>query len=240
LSPGRVAVAALALTALAAFIWIEGKTPGPLLPLAFLRRPVFTANLLCAGMMTFGMYGLLFLTPLYFQVVRGASPLVAGLELLPMSVSFVIVSQSVGYLLNRFGPRVIMTAGMVCMGAGAMALGFVGAQTDLFLLRIVLFIVGVGLGFNTAPVNGVAVAALPPERSGTASGLVNTFRMIGATLGVAILGTIFATYAGHDAAMSEHFLPGLRAAMTSGGAAEWLSAALAFAFIRHDSLQARR
>ena len=64
-----------------------------------------------------------------------------------------------------------------------------------------LVVVGIGLGLNTAPVNGVAVAALPPERSGTASGVVNTSRMVGATLGVAILGAVFAAYAGQDAAM---------------------------------------
>ncbi len=89
-----------------------------------------------AGLMTFGMYALLFLMPLYFQSVRGGSPFIAGLELLPMSVSFVAVSQSVGHLNNRFGPRVVMTAGMACMGAGALALAFIGDVTPLVLDRM--------------------------------------------------------------------------------------------------------
>ena len=78
----------------ALFVWVEAHTPGPLLPLTFLRRPVFSAALACAGLMTFGMYALLFLMPLYFQSVRGGTPFIAGLELLPMSVAFVAVSQS--------------------------------------------------------------------------------------------------------------------------------------------------
>lgn len=236
-SAAILSIAAAAVAAFALFIWVEGRTPGPLMPLSYLRRPVFSAALACAGLMTFGMYALLFLMPLYFQTVRGGSPLVAGLELLPMSVAFVTVSQVVGYLNNRFGPRMVMTAGMICMGGGALALAFIHNATSLAIIEFDLLVVGVGLGLNTAPVNGVAVAALPPERSGTASGLVNTARMVGATLGVAILGALFAAYAGQQATAGDNFLPGLQAAMTGSGASELLGAAVAFAFIRHDSLK---
>ncbi len=228
-----------AIAALALFVRVEAHTPGPLLPLEFLRRPVFSATLACAGLMTFGMYALLFIMPLYFQTVRGASPFIAGLEMLPMSLSFVVVSQLVGYLNNWWGPRIVMTAGMACMGIGALALAFIGETTSFVLIGLALFVVGIGLGFNTAPVNGVAVAALPPERSGTASGMVNTSRMVGATLGVAILGTVFAAYAGQEAAMGAGFLPGLRAAMGGSGAVELLGALVAFAFIRGNSLHTK-
>ena len=238
-SPVILTIAGAAVIALALFVWVEARTPGPLLPLAFLRRPVFSAALACAGLMTFGMYALLFLMPLYFQTVRGGSPFIAGLELLPMSASFVAVSQYVGHLNNRFGPRMVMTAGMACMGVGALALAFIGEATPLVIVEFELFVVGIGLGLNTAPVNGVAVAALPSERSGTASGLVNTARMVGATLGVAILGALFAAYAGQEAAAGANFLPGLQAAMIGGGASEFLGVVVAFAFIRHDSLKAK-
>jgi EmrB/QacA subfamily drug resistance transporter len=234
-----LAIAALAITALALFVWVEARTPGPLLPLEFLRLPVFSAALAVAGLMTFGMYALLFIMPLYFQTMRGASPFTAGLELLPMSVSFVAVSQLVGHLTNRLGPRIIMTAGMACMGFGALALAFIGAGTSLSSVELALVVVGIGLGLNTAPVNGVAVAALPPARSGTASGVLNTARMVGATLGVAILGSAFAAFAGQQAASGANFLPGLRAALAGGGAGELLGAVIAFAFIRRDSLDAK-
>jgi MFS transporter, DHA2 family, methylenomycin A resistance protein len=103
-----------------------------------------------------------------------------------------------------------------------------------------LVIVGIGLGLNTAPVNGVAVAAVPPARSGTASGILNTARMVGATLGVAILGSLFAAYAGQQVTTSESFLTGLRAAMTAAAMAELLGAAIAFTFIRANSLDAKK
>lgn len=238
-SPLLLGIVVTAIIALALFVWVEARTEGPLLPLAFLRLPVFSATLAVAGFMTFGMYALLFIMPLYFQTVRGATPFMAGLELLPMSVSFVIVSQLGGHLNNRLGPRVVMTAGMACMGMGALLLAFIGDTTSLVLVELALVVVGIGLGLNTAPVNGVAVAALPPKRSGTASGMVNTSRMVGATLGVAILGTVFAAYAGQDAAMGVGFLPGLRAAMSGGAAVELFGATIAFAFIRNNSLQTK-
>jgi DHA2 family methylenomycin A resistance protein-like MFS transporter len=114
-SPLILTIAAIGVAALALFVLVEARTPGPLLPLEFLSRPAFSTALAVAGLMTFGMYALLFIMPLYFQTVRGASPLVTGLELLPMSIAFVIVSQSVGYAANALGPRIVMTAGMALM-----------------------------------------------------------------------------------------------------------------------------
>ncbi|HEY6701282.1 MAG TPA: MFS transporter [Pseudolabrys sp.] len=225
--------------ALLAFIWVEARTPGPLLPLSLLGQRVFSAALAVAGLMTFGMYALLFIMPLYFQTVRGSSPFVAGLELLPMSVSFAVVSQFVGYFTNRLGPRTIMTAGMACMGFGALALAGISMDATLVTIEAALIVVGIGLGLNTAPVNGVAVAAVPSARSGTASGVLNTARMVGATLGVAILGSLFAAYAGQQASAGANFLPGLRAAMCAAGAAELIGAVVAFTFIRKDSLYAK-
>lgn len=239
-SPAILGIAGAALVALAAFVVVEARVEGPLLPLGFLRIPVFSATLACAGLMTFGMYALLFIMPLYFQTVRGATPFAAGLALLPMSVSFVIVSQSVGLFTNRFGPRWVMTVGMACMGVGALALSRIGADSGFAAIGIALFIVGIGLGLNTAPVNGVAVAAVPPERSGTASGVLNTARMIGATLGVAILASIFAAHAGQQATMGAGFLAGLRGALTGSSMAELIGAVIAFAVIRDDSMKTRR
>lgn len=236
-SPVILGTAGVTVAAFALLVLVERRTPGPLLPLEYLARPTFSASLAIAGLMTFGMYALLFVMPLYFQTVRGATPFIAGLDLMPMPIAFFAVSQVVGHLNNRLGPRVVMTAGMACMGFGALALAFIGSDTHLTAIEIALLVVGVGLGLNTAPVNGVAVAALPPARSGTASGLLNTTRMVGATLGVAILGALFAAQAGQAAASNETFLAGLRAALTGSAASELLGALVAITLIRGDALK---
>jgi MFS family permease len=234
-SPVILGAVLVAVAAFALLVLVEARTPGPLLPLEFLARPTFSASLAIAGLMTFGMYALLFIMPLYFQTVRGATPFMTGLAMMPMPIAFFSVSQFVGHLNNRVGPRIVMTAGMLCMGLGALGLAAIGETTPPLLIECALVTVGIGLGLNTAPVNGVAVAALPPARSGTASGLLNTTRMVGATLGVAILGALFAAHAGAQAASG--VLAGMRLALIGGGAAELVGASIAVGFIRKDSLK---
>jgi EmrB/QacA subfamily drug resistance transporter len=239
-SPPILTVAAVAVAAGVAFFVLEVRLEGALVPLRLFRNPVFSSALAIAGLMTFGMYALLFLMPLYFQTLRGASALMAGVQMLPMSASFALVSQLSGHMTNAVGPRLVMTGGMGCMGLGAILLAFVGQDTEAWLIAAALVIVGIGLGLNTSPVNGVAVASVPQARSGTASGLLNTARMIGATMGIAVLGALFAAFAGQEAAAGAGFLPGLRAALLVGGCGELAGAVVAFAFIRRDSLKPRQ
>jgi MFS family permease len=144
----------------------------------------------------------------------------------------VIVSQLSGRIANAYGPRLPMTLGMAMMGTGLFMLALIPLSDSLLLIEAALLVIGCGLGLNTAPVNAVAVANVPAARSGTAAGLVNTARMVGATLGVAVLGAIYAAFVGG----SGHVASGLPAAFIVGGIGEMLGAAAAFAFIRRDSL----
>ena len=83
-----------------------------MVPLDIFRNASFNASLAVASLMTFGMYSMLFLMPLYFQSITGASAFVAGLELLPVSITFVLVSQCSGALMHRFGARAMLVGGM--------------------------------------------------------------------------------------------------------------------------------
>ena len=234
-SPYSILSFAIALVAAVLFFRLQARSDNGLMPLSILKSKVFSASLGIAAAMTFGMYAMLFLTPLYLQVVRGASALVAGFELLPMSVAFVVVSQLSGQIANRFGPRLPMTAGMASMGTGLFMLAMIPLTDSFVLIEAALLVIGCGLGLNTAPVNAVAVANVPAARSGTASGLVNTARMVGATLGVAVLGAVFAVFAG-SADASGHIVSGLVPAYIGGGIGEMLGAVAAFAFIGRGSL----
>jgi len=230
-------IAAFAISFAAATLFVLRQRGGDyaLVPLAMFRNRVFSASLGIAAAMTFGMYAMLFLTPLYLQAARGDGALRAGIELLPMSVTFLIVSQLSGKIANGYGPRLPMTLGMAMMGTGLFMLALIPFNDSLTLVEAALLVIGCGLGLNTAPVNGVAVANAATARSGTASGLVNTARMIGATLGVAILGAIFAVFAGGSPDASQ-IIAGLPPAFIVGGIGEMIGAAAAFAFIRRDSL----
>jgi hypothetical protein len=131
-----------------------------------------------------------------------------------------------------------MAGGMAAMGTGELVLAFISADTHGTIVSAALAIVGAGLGLNTAPVNSVAVAHVPRARGGTASGLLNTARIVGATLGIAILGAVFARYAGQHG-NARDFLAGLRPAFAVGGLAELAGALVALRYIAPHSGTAR-
>lgn len=231
-STGSVAAFSLSVLAAVLFLRRQAGATDAVVPLPMLRNRVFAACLAVATAMNFGAYAMLFLTPLYFQTARGASALGAAVVLLPMSLSYMVTSQLSGRIANKLGPRVPMTAGMGLMGLGLLMLALIPFNDSLVLIESGLLAMGFGLGLNVGPMNAVAVASVPAARSGTASGLINTARMIGATLGVAVLGAVFAMHVAEGVGTR-----GLAAAFVAGGIVELIGAAVAFAFIRCDSLR---
>jgi MFS family permease len=210
---------------------VELKSRSPLLPVNLFRQSQFSTACLIAACMTFGMYATLFLMPLYLQVGRGASAFVAGLELLPMPLAFVLVGQASGALAIRFGARSLMTVGMASMGAGQLLLAFISVDTSLIYVEAAFLIIGIGLGLNTGPVLNLAVSAAPSAQAGVASGIVNTARIVGATLGVAVLGALFASHAGQNPATASAIVAGLWPPLIGGAIIEFAGALLAWAII---------
>jgi MFS transporter, DHA2 family, methylenomycin A resistance protein len=218
--------AAAAVACAGLFVWAEQARPSPMVPLALLRRGQLPVAAVVALCMTFGMYGMFMLASLDFQDERGASPVVAGLELLPLPAVFVVLSPLAGRLVNRLGPRLPMAAGMTLMGTGLAMYAAVGGDGPLPLTEVAFVITGTGLALNTGPVVGVAVSAVAPRLAGLASGIANLARMLGAALGVAVQGTALAV-AGHGATHGASFTAGLRAALLVGCAAEVAGAVIA-------------
>ncbi len=227
----------ISLVAGALFLRVEARAKDGLAPLEFLRRGGLPTAMAVASLMTFGMYAMLFLMPLYLQAQRGASAFMAGLELLPLSLTYVLVARRSGRWAARLGPRPMMAAGMASMGAGLFLMAALAPDTRLLFVEAGFALLGLGLGLNTGPVNAVAMASVVPTRSGMASGLLNTARMVGATLGVGLLGALFAAHLRDGS--PESFFAGLRAALCVGGAGEVLGAVIAFCCVRRDALSRR-
>ena len=227
----RLLLAALPVAAVATalFLWGERRQgEAALVPLDLFRKPAFVGAVAATAAMTFGMYGVLFLVPLSWQGGAGAlSPVAAGLALLPMALAFVLVSSRSGALVARFGARVATSGGTALIGAGLLVMAFTAAARPMAMAQVGLVLTGLGMGVNTAPLMGVAVAAVPPARSGTASALINVARMVGATLGVAALGALYALE-GAGAA-------GLSAAMLAGSVVQLAGAGTAWKLIHRDA-----
>ncbi len=208
-----------------AFLWREHRVgAAAMIPLDLFRNRRLVAAVCVAAAMTFGMYGVIFLMPMTWLRTGVLNVLQAGVLLLPMALSFAVLSRWSGLWTQGFGARSMMTAGMALIGLGLLLLSLTQAGRPLWLAEIGLLATGVGMALNTGPVFDVAVSAVAPSRAGTASALVNSGRMVGATLGVAALGAVYATNASvaHGFAWS----------MAAGCAVVWLGAALAFVFVR--------
>src|SRR6185312_14812423 len=132
-APGIASVAAF-VAATAAFFHVERGKPGALVPLDLFRNTEFNAALAAAGTMTFGMYAMMFLTPLYLQNMGHTSAFMAAVYMLPASVAFIIVSQLNGRIVRKLGARVVMTAGLACMGSGLLILAGVSQAPNLWLI----------------------------------------------------------------------------------------------------------
>lgn len=232
-----LACAAVAVVGAILFIWTELSRPAPMLPLSLMRRGQLPVASIIAMAMTFGMYGMLMLISLDFQQQQRTSIIIAGLEMLPLPAVFVALSPFVGKLVSRIGPRGPMTVGMTLMGLGLGLYAVVIRTESLGLIEIALVIVGAGLALNTGPVVGVAVSAVAPDLAGLASGIANLARMFGASLGVAVQGTVLAIV-GNGTSHGPSFVGGLQAALLIGCAIELLGAVVAMAKVRNPATDA--
>lgn len=214
-------VLAVALIALTWFIRVEARHGSEaLVPLALFRVRAFRGAIVATAGMTFGMYGALFLLPLMWQSTGRFSVIGAGIALMPMALVFMAVSPLSGTVARRHGVRLATAGGVGIIALGLLTLGAFAGVASIVPAAIGLALTGLGMGFATGPLMGAAVGAVGPERSGTASALVNVARMSGATLGVAILGAVYAV-CGSGA-------PGLRVAMLCGGAVQLACAVVAW------------
>ena len=162
--------------------------------------------------MTFGMYGMLFLLPLFWLSAGTLTATAAGLALTPSAIAYVLTSPFSGKLTEKLGARFMTAGGVAIIGCGLLLIAASASPTAIAGAEIGLALTGVGMGFATGPLMAVAVGAVTAARSGTAAALINVARMSGATIGVAILGAAFAIIGGG--------VGGLRLAMALGGAAQ--------------------
>lgn len=211
----------VSMVAFALFVKVETKRgSAALVPLDIFHTRGFRGAITATAGMTFGMYGVLFLLPLMWQSTGRLDVAETGIALIPMALIFVLVSPFSGTLTVRFGTRVMTAGGVAIIASGLLLIGLSAHQASIVLAELGLALTGVGMGLATGPLMGAAVGAVAADRSGTASALVNVARMAGATIGVAVLGAVFAAAHGGPG--------GLRLAMFLGGLVQITCAAVAW------------
>jgi Na+/melibiose symporter-like transporter len=200
-SPGVLIPLAVAVALIGAFAYVEARVAeAPLVPLSIFRLRQLRAANLVVVLMYSALFSMFFFVTLYLQQVLGDDALQAGLSFLPITLSVFSASTLAPRLVARFGVRPVVTLGMLCAALGLLLLTGVrpgGSYFSVVLPGGVLSGFGMGLGLVSSTI--AATQGVPRTQSGLASGLLNTSRLMGGALGLAVLSTI-ATSSSHRAA----------------------------------------
>src|SRR4051794_1836917 len=189
---------AAAAALLVGFIWWELRQRDPMVPLSFFANRVFSISNAVVLMTGFAMFGVIYFITLYFQNVKGYSPLEAGVRSLPLTMMVMVIAPIAGRLNGKIGPRPLMSLGMLFMTIGLLGLSQLSVGTPYSHIWPLYMLMGAGISMTMPSVSSAAMGAVEQTKAGVASGVVNSSRQGGGALGIAVLGSIGATLANNS------------------------------------------
>jgi EmrB/QacA subfamily drug resistance transporter len=190
---------------LALFIFVEWRSPQPMIDLRLFKSSLLSVNLI-TGFITFiAIAGALILMPFYLEDILGYQPRQVGLLMAIVPIGLGVMAPISGSLSDRFGTRPITVIGLVMLVIGYLAMSTLTTQTSVVGYILRLLPVGLGMGIFQSPNNSAIMGSAPRERLGVVSGLLAITRTLGQTTGIAILGAI---WAGRVTAHYGELLPG--------------------------------
>ena len=165
-----------------------------MLDLSLFKSGTFTGANIVAMLVSLGMFGVFFFVSLYVQNILGYSAIQAGAIFLPMTILIILVAPIAGKLSDRIGSRWLMGAGMTIVGISLLLYQRVTVHSDFWTLLPSLLLGGVGMALTMSPMTAAAMGAVPVDKAGVGSGVLNSFRQMGGSLGIALMGAIVASY----------------------------------------------
>ena len=180
---------------LGAFLRQELRNEAPLVDLTLFKIREFATGQLAGLFATLAMATVMLLFPFYWQSLRGYSAESAGLLMMPLPATLMVVAPLAGRFSDAVGTRGIASAGLAAIMLGLFLISGITADMPVWEVLVRVTVLGVGLGMFMAPNNNAVMSAVPPNRRGIASGLLGMFRFTGQSLGVSFAGTAFASFA---------------------------------------------
>jgi len=184
---------AIVVVLLAVFVRWERRVAHPMLDVDLFRNLRFTAASGSVTISFFALFGFIFMVTQYFQFLKGYSPFSTGVRLLPVALSVGAASIGGTKLAVRFGNKAIVATGLASMGIAFFWISTASSATPYVELAGQMIVLGVGMGLTSAPATEAIMGVVPKEKAGIGSAINDTTRELGGTLGVAVIGSVFAS-----------------------------------------------
>ena len=168
-----------------------------MLDLSLFKIGSFTGANIVAMLVSLSMFGVFFFVSLYIQNILGYSATQAGAAFLPMVTLIILIAPLSGRLSDRVGSRWLMGGGMTLVGFSLLLYERVTVHSDFWTLLPSMILGGVGMAMTMSPMTSAAMGAVPVDKAGVGSGVLNSFRQVGGSLGIAVMGAIVASYLHH-------------------------------------------
>jgi len=193
-SPQALVAYVISIILLVLFVLLELRTEGPMLDVRVFRNARFSTGAMAIAVGFFVLFGFIFLVTQYFQLVQGYSTLSAGVRTLPFAITMAATTPLFAVLALKIGTKIVVSFGLFMMTAAMLMAGFLRAESSyLGILVISMVMLSLGLASITAPASAAVMESLTPEQLGAGSAVNNVTRELGGTLGVAVVGSVFAS-----------------------------------------------
>jgi EmrB/QacA subfamily drug resistance transporter len=181
------------LVVLGLFAWYESRIEHPSLDVRLFKIRALSASVGTVALLFFGFGGVYFFSSFYLQNVRGYSPLETGLLAVPFALGQFVLAPRSASLVSRFGVRPVMGVGMLANAAAIGGWAFLDQSSPIWIVAVMFFVQGAGLGLAVPTATATIMQALPRERAGAGSALTNTARQVAVALSVAALGSVLSS-----------------------------------------------
>ncbi|MBV8196421.1 MAG: DHA2 family efflux MFS transporter permease subunit [Candidatus Dormibacteraeota bacterium] len=176
--------------ALLGLLWWELRADNPIVDLRLFRERNFAVSNLLIFALGFSLFGSTVLLSQFLQTLMGYSATECGKVLSPAGILVMMILPITGMLINRVGPRPLITFGLIIGGTALWLTGSINLQVDYWTVTIYRMMVGVGIAFLFVPISTASFSRLPPEKSNAASALFNLACNLGASFGIAAVTTL--------------------------------------------------
>lgn len=229
---GRIVGAfAVAAVSLVSFVVLERKQRAPMLPLDLFRSGTYTGANVVVLLVALAMFGVFFFVSLYMQNILGYSAVQAGAAFLPMTVLIILIAPIAGKTSDRVGSRSLMTVGMALLAVQLVYFSQLGQDSSYWALLPAMILGGVGMGLTMTPSAAAATRSVPVEKAGVGAAVLNAFRQVGGSIGIALIGAIIAAEAG-GSRTAEAFMEGFETSLLVAAAIALAGSIVAFTLVR--------